>query len=56
MFSVEEVDADKKTAVLRNLRSNQLVKGVEWVTMFPWELFREGLRVEIKESIEKELL
>jgi hypothetical protein len=56
MFSVEEVDADKKTAVLRNMRSHLLVKGVEWVTMFPWEFFREGLPVGIKKSIEEESL
>jgi hypothetical protein len=34
-FLVEEVDADEKTAVLRHMRTNALVKGAMWTTMYP---------------------
>ncbi len=55
LYSVEEVDGDKKTAVLRHMRSNVWIKGVEWATMFPWDFFRGQLPVDMKKSIEEDL-
>ena len=53
-FLVEEVDGDKKTAVLRHMRTNNLVKDVAWTIMYPLKHFR--LLAEVITAIEDEEL
>ncbi len=49
---VEDVDVERKTANLRNLRDNTLTEGVPWSTILPLKQLR-GLRSVI-EGISKE--